>query len=292
MLRPPKQRGPRRPRLVAQELRSPLRETAYSLRAGRAYMLALYGGTARVAGSRGDYELEAPRLSWCPPGAATELRAGAGSRGELLELPEPVLSRALPASAFGDELRRLLQGTLALPLSETRALRRMSQSLAELREELTGREAGFALAAEHHVSLALIQVWRLARAQMGHAGAAPRGIADRFLLLVGLHAREHWTVEDYCRTLDVSRDRLGRIVKGATGLSPRAYIHRELHREARELLLGSGLQVSQIAFRLGFSDPAYFNRFFTRMEGEPPARLRRAVAAREGAGDLSFSAWP
>ncbi|WP_334062972.1 hypothetical protein [Limimaricola cinnabarinus] len=34
----------------------------------------------------------------------------------------------------------------------------------------------------------------------------------------------------------------------------------------------AGLQAAQVAYRLGFSDPACFNRFFTRMGEVPPSR--------------------
>jgi AraC family transcriptional activator of pobA len=49
--------------------------------------------------------------------------------------------------------------------------------------------------------------------------------------------------------------------------------------EARRLLLYSQLSVVEIAYAVGFDDPAYFSRFFTRHIGQPPRAYR---AAREG----------
>ena len=69
------------------------------------------------------------------------------------------------------------------------------------------------------------------------------------------------------------------------------WLHDALHSEAVELLTHSGLPVSQVGFRLGFADPAYFNRFFSRMQGEPPSRFRRRVAPREEPAH-SYAAWP
>jgi AraC family transcriptional activator of pobA len=75
----------------------------------------------------------------------------------------------------------------------------------------------------------------------------------------------------------VKRDRLNVSVRRATGLSPQAYLHREIMRDACELLASTGLPVSQIAFRLGYVDPAYFNRFFTRQSGQSPGRYRHVL---------------
>ena len=47
------------------------------------------------------------------------------------------------------------------------------------------------------------------------------------------------------------------------------------------LLLHSGLSISEIAYGLGFKDPGYFSRFFTRQLGVTP-RDYRASGSRSG----------
>ncbi len=81
-------------------------------------------------------------------------------------------------------------------------------------------------------------------------------------------------------------------------ISPRTLIRRlkragtsyqrildEVHRAlAVDLLLHSELQVAEIAFRLGFGDPANFSRAFRGWTGEAPGRFRgRRQAAAAGA---------
>ncbi|WP_425494124.1 helix-turn-helix transcriptional regulator [Hoeflea alexandrii] len=111
-------------------------------------------------------------------------------------------------------------------------------------------------------------------------------------MLTGQHRHQHWTVERYAEALEVKRDRLNVSVRRATGLSPQAYLHREIMRDACELLASTGLPVSQIAFRLGFADPAYFNRFFTRQSGQTPGKYRHVLRSRKEQGDLTYAAWP
>ncbi|MBA4490304.1 helix-turn-helix domain-containing protein [Paracoccus sp. S1E-3] len=140
--------------------------------------------------------------------------------------------------------------------------------------------------------LILVQLWRLARADLIAHGRAPQGLVERFVLLAGQHLHDHRGIGDYAAMLGVSRDRLGRAARRTTGLSPQAYLHQLLIREASELLASTGMQVGQLAFRLGFSEPAYFTRFFTRQRGESPAQFRRAARARRARGDQSYADWP
>ena len=46
--------------------------------------------------------------------------------------------------------------------------------------------------------------------------------------------------------------------------------------DLRRLLRFSAVPVSEISYQLGFSDPAYFSRFFTRRAGMPPSQYRQS----------------
>lgn len=129
-------------------------------------------------------------------------------------------------------------------------------------------------------------------ADVAGAASTAGSLTERFVLLVSQHKRDQWGVEDYAGQLGVNRERLGFVVRKATGLSPQAYIHRELLSEARDLLLNSSLQVAEIAFRLGFQDHGYFNRFFSRNEGTSPGRFRRTAVRIQNVAPPSYAAWP
>ena len=47
--------------------------------------------------------------------------------------------------------------------------------------------------------------------------------------------------------------------------------------EAQRLLLYTELSVTQVAYAIGFEDPAYFSRFFTRHAGRTPRSYRTAT---------------
>ena len=49
-------------------------------------------------------------------------------------------------------------------------------------------------------------------------------------------------------------------------------------REARRMLIYTNLTAAQIAYDLGFSDPAHFSRVFTKGTGTPPKLFRKMVS--------------
>jgi AraC family transcriptional activator of pobA len=283
----------RRAHASVQRIRSPLMRVGYGLAPGAAHLALLQAGEVSLRGPGQGAEvgrgIEGPRLLWLAEGGGGELVAEAGTRGSLLSIPGLALMRALPATPLGEQMRRTLGQTLSLPHEDPA---RLEPLLAGLEGERHSGALGSDVAEEHYLALVLLHLWRASRADLIAHGRAPQGLAERFVTLVGQHAREHWQVGDYARSLGVSRDRLGTAVRRATGLSPQGYLHRELTREACELLANTGMPVSQVAFRLGFSDPAYFTRFFARQTGTNPGQYRRQAKARRARGDQSYAAWP
>jgi len=268
---------------------SPLTRGGYTLAAGNAHFVLVLAGRIELQPRKDARRslADGPRLLWLAGGG--ELVVDAGTRAVLVSLPQLVLTGALPATPLGEQIARTLRQELSLPFEETNRIRAIIEGLEA---EHKGGMAGADVAELHYVSLLLLHLWRLARVDLVTHGRAPQGLAERFVLLAGQHLREHIKVEDYARSLGVSRDRLGTAVRRATGLSPQAYLHQLLMREAAELLANTGMPVGQVAFRLGFSDPPYFTRFFNRMSGVSPAQFRKRAKARRAAGDDSYAAWP
>lgn len=276
----------------ARAIKSALGPAEFSLNPRQSHLFVLEAGSGQAEAPDAVVAFEAPRLIWLPMGRADRVRLAPGARGAALQLSELGALAALPAGLLNARLRAMLQSRLSLPIKDPAARARLTARIEEIRGELFDRAPGAEVAVSSLVSLALVQVWRMAQEDTVSARAAPRSVVERFVQLVAQHRRDHWRVEDYARAAGVSRDRLGSAVQRATGLSPLEYLHRELASEARELLANSGLQVAEIAFRLGFQDPAYFNRFFTRVEGLPPGRWRKRQRRSQGPEATSFAAWP
>lgn len=101
-------------------------------------------------------------------------------------------------------------------------------------------------------------------------------LVARFRHEVGRHYRDHFSIARYARQLGTSETRLRRACLAAAGESPVDIVHRRLLIEAERQLRYTSMPVSQVGWHLGFKDPAYFSRFFTRARGASPRAFRKA----------------
>ena len=112
--------------------------------------------------------------------------------------------------------------------------------------------------------------------------ATARDRIARLNALIGDHYRERRPAAFYADKLGVSITHLNRIARAGTNRSMNGLLTERLMREAQRNLVFSLLSVQEIAYELGFSDPAYFSRVFARATGETPgvfrARERRMAA--------------
>ena len=143
-----------------------------------------------------------------------------------------------------------------------------------------------------YLGLLLMHLWRacgFARESDALAAGAPT--AQRFRQLVELHYRDNLGVDDFARMLGVTRAHLHEACVRALGRSPQRLVHERLIAEARLRLRQTAQTPEQIAYSLGFRDPAYFNRFFRRV-GMSPGAYRKASRVAPPQAPTSFAAWP
>lgn len=151
-------------------------------------------------------------------------------------------------------------------------------SLQRIAVEMAGHAIARAAMLDALVATALID---LARANGGREGGAadPRdrdaARLEQLSALIGAHFREHRPVGFYAERLKLSAAHLNRVTRARTGRSLRELIDLRLVEEAKRNLVFTVLPAQSIALALGFSDPAYFNRFFRRQTGTTPAEFRR-----------------
>jgi AraC-like DNA-binding protein len=78
-----------------------------------------------------------------------------------------------------------------------------------------------------------------------------------------------------CKELLVTEATLGRKVKAYTGQSVGRYITSIRMAVARQLLKESGLNISEIAYRVGYQDPNTISRYFKKDAGISPSGFRK-----------------
>lgn len=88
-------------------------------------------------------------------------------------------------------------------------------------------------------------------------------------------AAENLSVAERAARLGLRSGQLRKEVRDSTGVTPHELVLRTRLVRAQELLANSNLTVTEIAAQVGYDDPAYFSRLFTRRVGTSPIQFRR-----------------
>ncbi len=149
--------------------------------------------------------------------------------------------------------------------------------LARLAHELSGSDVARTAAADSHLLSILVQCARAldhSRAiQSAHPKAATT-LVTRLRELIEQHYRDNMSLLQYAATLGVTQTRLREACLMVTGMLPNQLIQQRILLEAQRALLNSTMTIAQTAYYLGFNDPAYFSRFFTKAMGQSPRMYR------------------
>jgi AraC family transcriptional activator of pobA len=127
--------------------------------------------------------------------------------------------------------------------------------------------------------LMTILVWM---ARNARTVAVPGRDADRgsrhfatFCELVEEGYAKHYPVAWYAKKIGITAAHLNVLCRQAVNRSALELIHQRMLLEARRSLVYTAMTVSVVSYSLGFSDPAYFTRFFKRATGLSPKEFRR-----------------
>jgi AraC-like DNA-binding protein len=107
--------------------------------------------------------------------------------------------------------------------------------------------------------------------------SAEKLLLKNFQAKINERFHELHEVGDYALLLNISAGHLSEVIKMQSGKPAIKHIHDRLVLEARRLLFHTNHSLKEIAFELGFSGDAYFNRFFKRETGITPAGYRTTI---------------
>ena len=96
-----------------------------------------------------------------------------------------------------------------------------------------------------------------------------------FSLLVEQNYKILHSVTDYAKRLGLSPKSITKHFQKAGTTSPSEFIKNRILLEAKRLLIYTDKTVKEIAFELGFNDPAYFTRFFTKAISKSPLQFKK-----------------
>ncbi|CAM1369646.1 Transcriptional regulator, AraC family [Tenacibaculum sediminilitoris] len=99
-----------------------------------------------------------------------------------------------------------------------------------------------------------------------------------FSLLVEQNFKKIHQVTGYAYRLGLSPKSLTKHLQKIGTQTPSDFIKNRIITEAKRLLLYTDDSIKQVAFDLGFNDPAYFSRFFTKATGQSPKQFKRSYS--------------
>ena len=245
--------------------------------------LILLAGSVRVDAEGRIDVLAAPGLLVVPAGLVHGFTFTPDAEGFVLTVADRFLEHCVES---GPEPPTYPLDVSALPLGDAAEDLALLRSAFEfLHHELPWTRPGRGRATAACLDLILVAAARRLTQPGEQSGSSPsRLLVAHFKALANRHAAEGWTVGQYARELGVSVEHLSRACRSAADRSPMRLVHDRLMAEAKRSLMYTSMSVQEVAFALGFDDPAYFTRFFVRRQGCSPSKFRRGHARAAKAG--------
>ncbi len=237
------------------------------------FLVTRGGGRTRVDGR--DHRLEPGSVLLLPPSTIHEFAFLEGTDGFVASAAATSLKRLFGAEP---EARSFLGVPAVLQMTATGAEAAaleatMRLAMREFGANLPGREFSLGAFAD------LIASWFVRAVRGVRTGVEPArdpraGLVRRFVERVEARFQHHDPLAVYAGALGVSVPHLSRSCRELLGHSAARVIQDRLMIEARRDLVYTAMSIAQISFRLGFTDPAYFSRFFAKRAGVSPSDYR------------------
>ncbi|MEM6316728.1 MAG: helix-turn-helix domain-containing protein [Bacteroidota bacterium] len=147
----------------------------------------------------------------------------------------------------------------------------------QMTEELRLKGSAHKDMLETYLRMFMIQTLRLVENQETATQATTHQqdqLAQDFIALVEKYFRQEHSVTGYAEKLFVAPKSLTKRLKVLNYPSPSQIIKDRLVLEAKRQLKFSTKTIKEIAFELGFDDPAYFSRLFAKNAGLSPNQYR------------------
>jgi AraC family transcriptional regulator, transcriptional activator of pobA len=234
------------------------------------YIFHIASGRGTVTTQSGVMRFSAPCAVIVPAGEAHNFQFDLNASGMALTISAGYLENLLVREK---DFTILFAAPVIVPLVSEQ----LTWPLARLAHELSGSDVARTAAADSHLLSILVQCVRALEHSRAIQSAHPKAAATlvtRLRELIEQHYRDNMSLAQYAATLGVTQTRLREACLMVTGMLPNQLIQQRILLEAQRALLNSTMTIAQTAYYLGFNDPAYFSRFFTKAMGQSPRMYR------------------
>jgi AraC family transcriptional activator of pobA len=233
-------------------------------------LLYVQGGSAELEVEGVVNRVQQPSLQVVPALSVHGFRFSQDIQGHVLSLALPLVEQ-LGTVLDSPPLAR----AACYPAGEQR--RYLDALFDSIAEEYNTQQPGRELMLQSLISALLVWVGRRSQAlAYAETQGQDRGREhlQRFTRLLESHFREHRPIEQYASELGISAAHLNALCRRLAGQSALQLINQRLLLEAKRCLVYTAMTINQVSDSLGFSEPAYFSRFFKRGSGLSPKAFR------------------
>ncbi|WP_404376275.1 helix-turn-helix domain-containing protein [Vreelandella aquamarina] len=199
------------------------------------------------------------------------------------------------AKPLADHLHALMGESSALKkadffrLSPSREQERVATLVAHIDQEYRQPAPGRNQLLEALIQALIVELSRLASEPRSTSKRyAPRQSdrgrqhVEHFQTLIDAYYREQPSIEWFAGQVGVSSAHLNMLCRQLAGRSALQLLHERLLLEAKRQLTYTNMTIGQVSDSLGFSEPAYFTRFFKRNTALSPREFRLRQTAASG----------
>ncbi len=242
-------------------------------------LLIIFSGGGDMQAETDSKPFLAPALLVAPAGVVHGFLFMPETEGYVVTLADTLLrDLSREEAAF----KRLFQAPACVSLASDPAhTQELADTVPRLRRELVWKAPASGAAAAARLMTVLVSAVRVLHDPGDLASAATSAraaLVARFREKVESHLRTGLSIAQYAKALSVTPARLRAACLEVTGKPPARVLEDRLLLEAKRTLTYTNMTVAETAYYLGFVDPAYFSRFFSKHAGESPAMFRKRMA--------------
>ncbi len=242
-------------------------------------LLVIFTGSGEMQAETQNHAFRAPALLIAPAGFVHGFAFAPETEGYVVTLADSLLrDLAREEQSFK---RLFLVPTCASVAADRVHTQELADTVPKLRRELVWKAPASGAAAVARLVTVLVTAVRAVHAPAGLTSAATSAraaLVARFREKIESHLRTGLSIAQYAKSLTVTPARLRAACLEVTGKPPARVLEDRLLLEAKRNLTYTNMTVAETAYYLGFADPAYFSRFFSKHAGESPATFRKRMA--------------
>jgi len=222
------------------------------------------------------FPVSAPSFVFVPPGAVHTFGTLESTSGYILSFQQDFFE------AQGHSID-LFQDCPAFDPAHFRAVlwvspgteARVTRCVEQIFAEFSSKQLDYQAATASLLRLLFIEVRRALSNQSGaNSFQKYSSLTARFLRRLNSRPYQIASASEVSRFLGVSRSWLNQLVRKEPGKNLTDHLQGRLILESKRLLAHSDLNISEIAYQLGFEDASYFTRLFRQIAQTSPSEFR------------------